>query len=59
MLEGAFQSTDDRIMNAKSVTPAFLLAAILWPAVRRVFQQKIAEKLAPMPAMHEAGRENY
>ncbi len=57
MLEGAFQSTDDRIMNAKSVTPAFLLAAILWPAVRRVFQQKIAEKLAPMPAMHEAGRE--
>ncbi len=57
MLESAFQSTDDRIMNVKSVTPAFLLAAILWPAVRRVFQQNISEKLAPMLAMHEAGRE--
>jgi len=57
MLEGAFQSTDDRILNGKSVTPAFLLAAILWPAVRRVFQQNITAKLSPMLAMHEAGRE--
>ena len=57
MLDGAFQSTDDRILNGKSVTPAFLLAAILWPAVRRAFQQKVNGKLAPMIAMHEAGRE--
>jgi len=57
MLEGAFRSTDDRILNAKSVTPAFLLAAILWPAVRRSFQQKISANLPPMPAMHEAGQE--
>ena len=57
MLEGAFQSTDDRILNAKSVTPAFLLAAILWPAVRRSFQQNISANLAPMLAMHEAGQE--
>ncbi len=56
MLEGAFQSTDDRILNAKSVTPAFLLAAILWPAVRRAFQQKKSINLAPMLAMHEAGQ---
>jgi len=57
MLEGAFRSTDERILNDKSVTPAFLLAAILWPAVRRSFQQNISANLAPMLAMHEAGQE--
>jgi poly(A) polymerase len=57
MLEGAFQSTDDRITNDKSVTPAFLLAAILWPAVRRVYQQHIAANIPPMVAIHEAGQE--
>ncbi len=57
MLEGAFQSTDDRITNDKSVTPAFLLAAILWPAVRRVYQQHIAANISPMVAIHEAGQE--
>ena len=57
MLEGAFRSTDERILNKKSVTPAFLLAAILWPAVRRSFQQKLSAKLSPMLAMHDAGQE--
>lgn len=56
MLEGAFQSTDDRILSAKSVTPAFLLASILWPAVRRLFQQNVSTGIAPMLAMHEAGQ---
>ncbi|MDG2089651.1 MAG: polynucleotide adenylyltransferase PcnB [Gammaproteobacteria bacterium] len=57
MLEGAFRSTDERILNKKSVTPAFLLAAILWPAVRRSYQQKLSTKLPPMLAMHDAGQE--
>lgn len=56
MLEGAFRSTDDRILNKKSVTPAFLLAAILWPAVRRSFQQNLSANMSPMLAMHEAGQ---
>jgi poly(A) polymerase len=56
MLEAAFRSTDDRILQNKSVTPAFLLAAILWPAVRRAYQQNTST-MPPMPAMHEAGQE--
>ncbi len=55
MLEGAFSSTDKRISQGKSITPAFLLAAILWPAVRRHYEQKISTGLAPMLAMQEAG----
>ena len=38
------------------MTPAFLLASILWPAVRRLFQQNVSTGIAPMLAMHEAGQ---
>ncbi|MAY03664.1 MAG: poly(A) polymerase [Gammaproteobacteria bacterium] len=55
MLHGAFASTDKRIAVGKSVTPAFLLAAILWPAVRRLFSQNLQTGMPPMPAMHDAG----
>lgn len=57
MIEGAFRSTDERIANNKSVTPAFLLAAILWPSVRRTFQRKLSAKVSPMLAMQDAGQE--
>ncbi len=57
MLESAFLSTDDRINNNKSVTPAFLLAAILWPVIKRTYQNNIKRNMPPMLAMHEAGQE--
>jgi poly(A) polymerase len=41
MLLSGFISTDERINAEKSVTPAFLLAVILWPAVRE--QQALLE----------------
>ncbi len=57
MLEGAFRSTDERIIAVKSVTPAFLLAAILWPAVRARYAYYQSTKMAPMLAMHDAGQD--
>jgi poly(A) polymerase len=47
MLHSAFKNTDARINEEKSVTPAFLLAIILWPALQK--KQKVLEK-AGMPA---------
>jgi poly(A) polymerase len=57
MLEGAFLSTDNRISEGKSVTPAFLLAAILWPAVRRQYQLYLDSEIPPLPAMHRASED--
>ena len=34
LIEAALRSTDTRIAEGKPVTPAFLLAAILWPVLR-------------------------
>lgn len=33
-IEQALRNTDERVRTGKRVTPAFLLAALLWPAVR-------------------------
>ncbi|EED31397.1 poly(A) polymerase [gamma proteobacterium NOR5-3] len=57
LLDAAMGNTDQRIRQGKPVTPAFILAAILWPAVceRRQQLEKQGEK--PVPAMHGAGQE--
>jgi poly(A) polymerase len=34
LIEAALQNTDERIREGKSVTPAFLFAALLWPALQ-------------------------
>ncbi|MDC1529280.1 polynucleotide adenylyltransferase PcnB [Gammaproteobacteria bacterium] len=52
----AFASTDQRINDLKSVTPAFLLAAILWPALQKIYQQNLNRKMPPMVAMHQAAQ---
>jgi len=49
MLHSAFKNTDARINEDKSVTPAFLLAIILWPALQK--KQKSLEKTSMPPAM--------
>lgn len=55
MLDAAMLNTDARIAARKPVTPAFLLAVILWPAVQR--QQTELKQLGEpdVPAMHAAG----
>lgn len=57
LLDAAMANTDERLRQDKPVTPAFILAAILWPEVceRRAQLERQGEK--PVPAMHGAGQE--
>jgi poly(A) polymerase len=57
LLRGAMRNTDVRIAQGKPVTPAFILAAILWPEVSRLEQQLRDRGDAPMVAMHSAGQQ--
>jgi poly(A) polymerase len=54
LLMDAFISTDARINEDKSVTPAFLLAIILWPAVQEQQALLVAEGEPPALALNEA-----
>jgi len=54
-IEQAFTNTDKRIRNNQRVTPAFLLAALLWPAVARQQAQLQARGESPAMAMQKAG----
>ncbi|WP_250458819.1 polynucleotide adenylyltransferase PcnB [Microbulbifer litoralis] len=52
----ALRNTDQRIRDDKRVTPAFLYAALLWPAVYSE-QQRIAGKgTPPVPALAQAAQ---
>lgn len=51
----ALANTDARIREGKSVTPYFLLAALLWPAVERTCQELTAGGMPEQLAMTEAG----
>jgi poly(A) polymerase len=53
----ALENTDKRINSGKTVTPAFLFAALLWPAVSRRQQQLRSEGVPEIPAMHQAAQE--
>lgn len=48
------QGTDERIAADKSVTPAFLFAVLLWPAVRKQAAQFVAMADSPVQALQEA-----
>lgn len=50
----ALRNTDIRLAEGKTVTPAFLFAALLWPALQPLAAQCQAEGLAPVPAMQKA-----
>ncbi|MBU2804803.1 polynucleotide adenylyltransferase PcnB, partial [Acidithiobacillus ferridurans] len=65
LLQGALQGTDARLLDGKSVTPAFLFAALLWPALqqeRQLLEQQgkpetVALQQAATNVLHEcAGR---
>ncbi|WOJ91859.1 polynucleotide adenylyltransferase PcnB [Congregibacter variabilis] len=57
LLDAAMGNTDLRIRQGKPVTPAFILAAVLWPAVCERRQQLEGQGEKPVPAMHSAGQE--
>jgi len=55
LVEAALMSTDRRVAEDKSVTPAFLLAALLWPAAQREFAGvKADDDEDPMRSWNEA-----
>ena len=57
LLDAAMGNTDQRLREDKPVTPAFILAAILWPAVCERRQELENQGEKPAPAMHGAGQE--
>ncbi|PIE20794.1 MAG: poly(A) polymerase [Neptuniibacter caesariensis] len=55
LIHNALKNTDRRLAQRKSVTPAFLFAAILWYPTQLRMQQLMKErKMPPLPALHEA-----
>ena len=55
LLLHALEDTDERIADGKSVSPAFLYAALLWEPVRREAQLFARKKMPPIQAMQLAG----
>ncbi|WP_241262818.1 polynucleotide adenylyltransferase PcnB [Parahaliea mediterranea] len=54
LARAAMASTDSRIRDDKPVTPAFQLAALLWPAVGELSRNLQATGEPPVPALHSA-----
>lgn len=53
-IQFALRNTDKRINSGKPVTPAFLYAALLWPAVREQAHHNVDMGSPEMPAWHKA-----
>lgn len=53
----ALRSTDNRIASGKSVTPAFLYAAMLWYPMLHVLERLKQQGVPPIPALHQATQE--
>jgi len=50
----ALKNTDARIREGKSVSPAFLFAALLWHEVLAEWNKAQARGVPPVPALHDA-----
>ncbi len=57
LMRAAMVNTDKRIAEDKPVTPAFLLAALLWPVARREATHLENRGDPPMVAMHSAAQQ--
>ena len=53
----AMTNTDRRVAEDRSVTPAFLLAALFWPSTEQRADQLMARGESPLQAMHSAGQQ--
>lgn len=54
LIEAALASTDERVAAQRPVTPAFLLAALLWPELTRLYQLELAAGHEPALAWTRA-----
>jgi len=50
LIDAALANTDERLANDKIVSPAFLLAALLWPAAHKRCEGLVADGLEPQAA---------
>lgn len=57
LVRAAMANTDKRIAQDKPVTPAFILAALLWPVAEQLAAQLEQQGDAPMVAMHSAAQQ--
>ncbi|MBD1601030.1 polynucleotide adenylyltransferase PcnB [Pseudomonas typographi] len=57
LIRNALVNTDLRVAQGKPVTPAFLFAALLWPALPMRAAHLQAQGLPPIPAIQEAAHE--
>jgi len=57
LIRAAMVSTDQRIAQDKPVTPAFILAALLWPVASHRALQLQDRGDPPIPAMHSAAQQ--
>ncbi len=57
LISEALTNTDLRIKQNKPVTPAFLFAALLWPALPAKVLRLQERGMPPIPAMNEAAQE--
>lgn len=53
-VRSALQDTDRRVAEGKPVAPSFLLACVLWSDVRQGWNQRLAQRMPPFPALQEA-----
>ena len=53
----ALGNTDRRVADGRPVTPAFLLAALYWPAVQACAEQLAVSGESPIQAIHSAGQQ--
>lgn len=56
LIEQALINTDIRIKQRKPVTPAFLYASLLWPALEDQWEKNKATGTPPFPALQQASQ---
>ena len=54
LILAAMDNTDRRLAQDKPVTPAFILAVLLWPVVVARFDKLRGDGMPPAPALHKA-----
>src|SRR5690606_23046472 len=57
LIRQALRNTDDRIHQGRPVTPAFLFAALLWPALPQRTRELQAQGIPLIPAQQQATHE--
>ena len=53
-VQAALLDTDRRVAEGKAVAPSFLLACVLWQDVKAGWEQRLAQRQHPFPALQEA-----